>query len=372
MLYDACEARSVTGITVTRVEDRLVAVKPADPPGAERRRREAALLARLDHPGIVHYLDLVEGASVELHMDYAGTDTWDRSPPTTAAAIIDGLAAVAATVADLHDLGTTHGALRSEHVIVGADRRPVLCGLADATPADAAGRAHDLAALADLVADIGHGGPDNLRAALDDIATEARSGGLTARQLAARLTRLEQAPRPGDRIGRRVARLSARSSAIGAGTIALVSLGVWLWPSGTDPATSAPTRPRLAVVTTTSGDPPTTTAPTTTASIPAPPALVASGGVFEHDGRRYALGSADDVVVLGDWDCDGSATPAVLVAASGDVARFERWPEPGGEVTATAIVHEPTATGLEVVATEACDRLRIIRPSGSSFFPEQP
>ena len=50
----------MSGITVTRLENRLVAVKTGTGEDAARRRQEAAVLERLDHPGVVELLDTVE------------------------------------------------------------------------------------------------------------------------------------------------------------------------------------------------------------------------------------------------------------------------------------------------------------------------
>ena len=60
------------------------------------------------------------------------------SKKTAAVPVAAGLAAVASTVADLHEFGTSHGALTAEHIVVSRDRRPILCGLADAQPLYAA------------------------------------------------------------------------------------------------------------------------------------------------------------------------------------------------------------------------------------------
>ena len=43
--------------------------------------------------------------------------------------------------------------------------------------------------------------------------------------------------------------------------------------------------------------------------------------------RRYALGDPGDRVVLGDWDCDGAATPLLVPSGSSTGWRYDRWPE---------------------------------------------
>ena len=106
----------MSGITVSRCDARLIAVKRATAESRARRQREAHLLARLDHPGVVQFVDLIDGEPTELHMSYAGSDSWERQPPTSEAGIIEGLAAVASTVADLHDLGTAHRDRAAGHI----------------------------------------------------------------------------------------------------------------------------------------------------------------------------------------------------------------------------------------------------------------
>ncbi|MDW3218093.1 MAG: hypothetical protein R8F63_05720 [Acidimicrobiales bacterium] len=354
----------MSGITVTRVGERLLAVKRASPGDEDRRRNEAALLERLDHPGVVQFVELVDDPEIELRLDYAGTDTWARTPPTTADAIVEGLAALASTIADLHEMGTAHRALVPDHVIVGPDRRPVLCGLADAAPADAATQSEDLEALGDLIDTVAAGAPDELRSGLTAAAAAARQNGLSARRLTAELNRL----RPGGNVRAlaRRPRITTRVAAgLGVAAVALGALAVAVWPSGAAP-------PPVATATTVD----TVPATTSTVALTTPPTVpAAEPTVLVHDGRRFALGSADDQVVMGDWDCDGEPTPAVLVRATGEIARFASWPAPGGSVFADDLISDADAIALEVVAGasvdgDACDRLRIIRSAGSSFFPE--
>lgn len=126
-------------VTVALVDDELVAVKRATTPAASARLRvEAARLAQAVHPGVVTLVGShqVEGGD-ELRLGYAGEslEGWRGTLPQLAGLV----AAVAATVADLHDLGIVHGRIDAGHVLVGPDGRPRLCSLSgpgDATAAD--------------------------------------------------------------------------------------------------------------------------------------------------------------------------------------------------------------------------------------------
>lgn len=116
--------------------------------GRARLRLEADRLERSRHPGVVAVVDATDEVLV---LAWAGTDTLATTrPPLSVAAGI--LAAVATTVADLHELGIVHGRLEPDHVVLAGDGRPRLCGLrgvdagqVPATPAD------DVAALGRLI-----------------------------------------------------------------------------------------------------------------------------------------------------------------------------------------------------------------------------
>lgn len=151
-----------------------VVVKSGSGPAARRLRRERDRLARAVHPGVVALagahgddagVDAAEGDgddpgahagadaagdgcgddAVELRTCYAGEPVarWGGS-----VAAVAGLgAAVASTLADLHEMGLVHGRLDSSHVLVADDGRPRLCGLAGAEGAVASDDVEALGAL---------------------------------------------------------------------------------------------------------------------------------------------------------------------------------------------------------------------------------
>jgi eukaryotic-like serine/threonine-protein kinase len=126
-------------VTVALDTEGPIAVKTAT--GADdiaRLRLEAERLERAAHPGLVLVVGRAPGesadaarsdtqADVELRTRFAGDPV---SHWTGAVASVAGLgAAVAATLADLHDIGVVHGRLDPTHILVGDDGRPRLCGL---------------------------------------------------------------------------------------------------------------------------------------------------------------------------------------------------------------------------------------------------
>jgi hypothetical protein len=82
--------------------------------------------------------------------------------------------------------------------------------------------------------------------------------------------------------------------------------------------------------------------------------VVTAGGVVETAEGRWSVGEPDDVVVLGDWSCDGRATPAVLRPSSGAVFVFTDWAGTG----------EPLR--IEPVATMPEGRTLLTEPAGAA------
>jgi hypothetical protein len=136
------------------VDERLVAVKTAtEAASRERLYREAAVLGRLEHPGVVRLVSYTPGATCdELVTEFAGPTTVEVWRPPSAAALALLGAELAGIVAELHERGLSHGQLGPSHVIVDSANHPVLCSFADATVNAAPGeRAADVRALGGLL-----------------------------------------------------------------------------------------------------------------------------------------------------------------------------------------------------------------------------
>ena len=239
-------------MTVSRSADRLIAVKQVPAERAGDIEREAEMLKSLDHPGVVRFVDVVDtpDGGRAMHTEFVSSDTWATRPLTDPAERAAGVAALAAVVADLHDLGIAHCQLSTAHVLHGEGDRPVLCGLRLASEASLSNRHTDLVALADLCHDPSlEGGP--LIAKLSSLADGTRAGRLSARELARRLDLLLakrstvaepiRTPGGGSGGGRRKNR-SRRRSLMVAGTLLAASaaaLAVVIWSRGGQ-AVSAP------------------------------------------------------------------------------------------------------------------------------------
>ena len=359
-------------------------VEVAASPGAVAElRRRAERLAEARHPGVVELLGATESeGALEVR-----TAPAEGTPLAQAVLDHDELAgvvaAVATTLADLHDRGVVHGALTAEAVVVGSDGCPVLHDLA----ADVAGivSADDVAALGILLDGLATDGP------LADVAAWARQPDPARRPSARALAAAVAARVPGARLPgapagptaatpslasllpappRRVLRPGRLLLAVVLAGV-LTAAGLWLaTPSAgpsTGPSSGAGTDRRAAEVT-----PPTTVttrrvagSSSTTAALPVavwPPATVV------HDGRLFAVGQRDDVVVVADWGCTGTTAAAVLRPATGEIWLFDGWVDAGEE--ATAVPAGRVEGGVSAVAADGdgdgCTDLVVTDASGGT------
>lgn len=379
----------MTGITVTQRNGNLLACKTAQADEADRLRHEAQLLRHLEHPGIVQFIDFVEGPTVELYMGFVGPDSWATQPPNTSSDSIEALASAASTVADLHKLGTVHGAICPEHVLVAPDKRPILCGLADATAATESGCAQDLAGLGALIDHLAANCDAKESRQLNALARRAERGSVTASDLTAELNRMHGAsPRLTTRLKRTPISMPAKRVVGLAGVVVAIAVVGWmlLKPSamsdtsvanpaplastqGTDSAPSTTTQttstaPTTSTAFTTSTAPTRSTAATTTDDVN----TAENPLVVTHNGRRYGVGQAGDMAILGDWSCDGIPTLALLQPSTGVIAVFATWPAPSEQLEASYVTVIDGATDLRNDPTAGCDHLRVIHPSGSTLI----
>ncbi len=121
--------RERTSVATDAAGRRVMAKVAGNAEEAGRLDREADQLEAARHPGVVELVG-TEGHGVgaillTAHVEGQAVDRVGRLPLEESAGL---LAALASTLADLHQLGLVHGAVAPEHVIVGPGGRPVLCG----------------------------------------------------------------------------------------------------------------------------------------------------------------------------------------------------------------------------------------------------
>jgi hypothetical protein len=103
---------------------------------------------------------------------------------------------------------------------------------------------------------------------------------------------------------------------------------------------------------------------TTTPTLPA--VQVEPDGVITIGTQRFSVGLPDDRVAVGDWNCDGVMTPALLRPATGAVFVFDGWATEGADVSVspTRII----AGAVDVVARDngnGCSTLIVVRDDGT-------
>lgn len=111
-----------------------VVVKEAtDEAGRARLRREAEVLGWCRHPGVVELLHHeADDERAVLVVRFCGARTLLDVAGLPADQVATLGAGLAQTLADLHQLGVSHGNLLAEHVVLTDEGAPVLCGFADA------------------------------------------------------------------------------------------------------------------------------------------------------------------------------------------------------------------------------------------------
>ncbi len=409
------------GIRATPVDVRVehrdgipVLVKRAsDQAARDRLAHEAAVLVQARHPGVV---ELVAGPGSgagdedgDLVLRWIGTRTLADLRAPSAVEVAVHLAAVAATIADLHDRGVVHGRVTADHVVLDGDGRPVLCGFGEASTAadtrhprteDVAGlgrllgallerspgtrrpdrgtrdqrralaalaasaTARDVArrpsarALAERVAAIGPGGrPDPPAAAPSPSGPEVGSAGDPADDDALEhLRRVLDDDRPRRPRPPRPFPTSRLVAGLGALVALVIAVGALVRSGGGDDVAGRDPRPAVS---------PTIPGSSSTTGTP-PDQRLDTRPVAELDGRRFAVGDPGDVVAVGDWTCVGRPLAAVLRPTTGDVFVFTSWAPPGGRVEAASLGRVPGAVALRPGPDPGCGGLVAVLTDGTT------
>lgn len=105
----------------------------------------------------------------------------------------------------------------------------------------------------------------------------------------------------------------------------------------------------------------------TTSPTQRPSVDYADGIVTTRDGR-WEVGAPGDVAALGDWDCDGDATIALLRPAISRVFVFDAWAEHNADLVANELEGVPGARWIEAtdVDGDGCDEIVVHTDNGDS------
>jgi tRNA A-37 threonylcarbamoyl transferase component Bud32 len=352
------------------------------PAERDQLRREASVLVAAAHPGIVRLIGTDGGdPPTSLVLRRVGGQTFGETAIESLEVLAGIGAALATTVADLHDLGFVHRSISPSHILVDDEGRPVLCGFGSAGCAESPSqlvelRREDVRALAQVLLDrLSSSANGRVRAVLALAAgTRIRSRRCDARWLARQLVQTVPASRlsppcsPADpslpverelqQVLRRPRSLIWRGSRWCPKVVMAAILGVAavvvaaLAPGGAG-GSGGDARGQ--------------------SSVPCPAVdqgcgpLARPGGTITTSAGRFRLSTAarSAFVVVGRWDCLSEGLPAEVDVATGDVWVFGSWPGPGRSETAHLLTRVQAASGLQVIPTRTgCDLLRIQRSDG--------
>jgi len=331
----------------------------------QRLRTEAGILTAVAHPGVVRLLSTEGDPPETLILELVeGTDL--AGAGIDSAEVLAGIgAAVATTLADIHDLGVAHGAIEPCHVLIDRQGRPVLCGFGAAsrplTRAELIDRAEDdTAALAGvLVSRLPLSADAHLRATLRRAARRrGRPRRICARWLArelirrtpgARLASPGSGPAAGDetqrlrpamtRSRRRAGPVMVVGAAISVGVV-LAILAAGHGRSGRRSSVAGSTCPAV--------------------DRSCRPVAWPGGVIVTEEGRFRVSAPPGSLVVLGRWDCSGQALPAIAELRTGEVWLFDSWPRPGRTASARLVARARALSGLAVIPGKTgCDLLQI-------------
>lgn len=389
---------------VTRGAGDVVFEKAVGAPSG-RAPLEAENLRRARGLRVPELIELISDGDTDiLRVRWSGSHTLETVGATSVRTAATLMAEVADIVDALHGRGLSHGRLTPDHVLIDADGDPVLTGLAEARPLTVGSARADVeqlgALLTDLVAPLGDGDPfaprwpqaasdDGRRGAVLTLADAAASPAthMTAGDLRDGLRALI-APEARERSGRRVPR-RRRWAAIALGAILAVGMAARTGGSGASAThlASGPASTVIPLITAPSTEPvsrppspsaapsapPTISAPQSTTRRPSSPPEVrptpracpgAGGSHLDVDGDgcpddvrvvdnlvtvggdTRAFGDDGDVAAIGDWDCDGRASVAVLRPTSGEIFVFPPWGARTDVITVAPVTRLPGATDL--------------------------
>lgn len=356
----------------------------------QRLRNEAEMLAAARHPGVVELEDVAfdDGSGV-LRLTAIDGPSLAQSDSLAPAEIAGVAAAIAATLADLHLMGVVHGAIDADHVLLDSTGSPILCGFGQARPIEEADPSGDVNDLGHLLLALIEGRPRSaeievLRAVASWAVSPAPASRPSAAGVASALAdRIPSArlPRPGTQsnpvVRSRPRRPAPSRVALGSGVAILLFLTGLVMTRPTPGLATSTAQPKSAThhrPAHSSGTTPSTVHPSARLVWPplqragCPTATGAHRADLDGDGcqeaysfqsglltsgqRQWRIGAAGDVVAVGQWSCQASATAVLLQPGPGDLWAFDGWASASAALTSR---HLGSVSGARSLAVEDRD-----------------
>ena len=365
-----------------RVTGGVVRKIAGDDAERERLGTEASMLSLAAHPGVVRLIAAAgDDQPSELVLAQVGGGSLAAVGRDMDWSEVAGLgAALATTLADLHEIGIVHGSISPDHILLDESGRPVLCGFGKATRCDVSESqalgADDVASLAALLPQLAEGPPPRSVGRLLRSFSRGRQVGRarTARRLARRLIEaIPSARLPGtdavdrgkvddqSRDARRVNRPRAPAQRRLPALVLVIgcALGflLLLSESRAEGHIARTGRTGLSSV-------------CYSADGECHAHAVASGSVLSAPSGRFMLIGTSGLEVAGRWRCGGPGVPAILDLRGGNVWVFDSWPTDAAGISARLVARYPQAVGLRVVQGtprgSRCDELLVTRRGEAS------
>ena len=344
---------------------RPVVVKRATGRARARLRREATVLRALSGSGTVQVEGIVESSDhTELVLADAGRRTLADPGALSATVLRRVLLSTCRAVSDLHRRGWSHGGISPDHVVISGRGRVALCSLGRSArladdPEAAARDLRDLVATVELsVARPTDASGWRERRRWNRSRRQirricAQPAPVDARMFSDRLATVFDGPRPP------MARWVGAAVAVLAGGVVASIIAFVVRRERAGPEVERSIQPSCIDI--------TRARPDVDGDGCGEPVTI-DGPLVNVDGVTYRVGRDDDLVAVGDWDCDGTATPTVVRPSSGEVLRYSRWARGGETLHADPVAVIDGARNLTVApgTTTGCDDLVVGLSDGSS------